>query len=215
MSRTLPALLAATLVAAGATGASAQAQPEWFVRTGPALVSTDEKAELFAGGALVPGADVSIEPETTVAVEIGRFVTSNIAISVTGGYPPTFVVETAGSLSGLGAAGEIVGGPAALTAHYHLNRGGRFKPYAGAGVALMYVFDANDGVMNDVETDSALGPAVQVGADYMFTSRWGAFADFKKAWISTEARGFLGGAPVRADVQLDPAVFNAGVTLAF
>lgn len=215
MSPTLPALLAASLLAAVATGASAQVQPEWFVRTGPALVSTDEKADLFAGGAQVPGADVSIEAETTVAVEIGRYVTPNIAISLTGGYPPTFVVETAGSLSGLGVAGEIVGGPAALTAHYHLNRAGRFRPYAGAGVALMYVFGTDDGVMTEVEVDSAFGPAVQVGADYMFTPRWGAFADFKKAWISTEARGFLGGAPVRADVQLDPAVFNAGVTLAF
>jgi outer membrane protein len=215
MSRIFSALLAAAFVAAAGTGASAQVQPQWYVRTGPAVVTTDEKAELYAAGTLVPGADVSIENETTVAVEVGRFVTRNIALSLTGGFPPTFEVESAGSLSGLGRDGEIVGGPAALTAHYHLNRGGRFQPYAGAGVALMYVFDTKDGVVTEVEVDSAFGPAVQVGADYMFTSRWGAFADYKKAWISTEARGFLGGGPIRADIQLDPAVFNAGVTLAF
>ena len=210
MSRTLLALVAAAALSAAASAASAQ-DSRWFVRLGPAIVDLDEKATMYAAGTLVPGADVSIEPETTLAVEVGYFVTPNIAVSFTGGYPPTFEVESAGTLTGLGRDGDILGGPAAVTAHYHFNRQGRLQPYLGAGMAFMYVFDTTDGVVTDVEVDNAAGPAVQAGVNYDVNARWGAFVDYKKAWFTTEARGFLGGAPIRADIQLDPAVWNAGV----
>ena len=121
----------------------------------------------------------------------------------------------AGSLAGLGRAGSVTGGPAAVTAHYHFNRQSAFQPYVGAGVAFLYVFDTEDGALVDVEVDNTIGPAVQIGANYFVSERWGVFADFKKAWFSSESRGSLGGAPVVADVQLDPAVWNAGVIWRF
>ncbi|HEX8568659.1 MAG TPA: OmpW family outer membrane protein [Caulobacteraceae bacterium] len=218
MSRTLIALLAAAALCGAAGGASAQVDPQWFVRLGPALVDLDEDATMEAGGAPVPGANVSIESEWTAAVEIGRFVTPNIAVSFTGGFPPKFDVMSAGSLAALGRAGSITGGPMAVTGHYHFNRQGAFQPYVGAGVAFMYVFDTEDGALTNLEVENAAGPAVQVGANYFFNERFGAFADFKKAWFSSESRGnapAFGGAPVVADVQLDPAVYNAGLIWRF
>ena len=218
MSRTLSALVAAAALTFTATAASAQADPAWFVRLGPALVDLDEDATMTAGGAPVPGATVSVDAEWTAAVEIGRFVTPDIAVSFTGGFPPTFEVNAAGSLAALGRAGNVVGGPMSVTAHYHFNRQGAFQPYIGGGVAFMYVFDTEDAALTNVEVDNAMGPAVQVGANYMVAPNWGVFADFKKAWFSSETTAnapAFGGAPVVADVQLDPAVWNAGLIWRF
>jgi outer membrane protein len=60
-----------------------------------------------------------------------------------------------------------------------------------------------------------MGVAFQVGADYMITDNWGVFVDVKKAILRTEATGFLGPAPIRADVKLDPLVLHTGVTYRF
>ena len=218
MSRTFLALVAAAALSAVATGASAQVDPQWFVRVGPALVDLDESATITAGGGAVPGANVEIDSELTGAVEIGRFVTPNIAVSFTGGFPPKFEIMNAGSLAALGRAGSVTGGPASVTAHYHFNRQSAFQPYVGGGVAFLYVFDTEDGALTDLEVDNTIGPAVQIGANYFIGERWGVFVDFKKAWFSSESRGAapaFGGAPVVADVQLDPAVFNGGVLWRF
>ena len=218
MSRTLTALLAAAALSASAGAASAQVDPQWYVRLGPALVDLDESATMQAGGAPVPGANVEIDAEWTAAVEIGRFVTPNVAVSFTGGFPPKFEIQSAGSLAALGRAGTVLGGPMSVTGHYHFNRQGAFQPYLGGGVAFMYVFDTEDGALTNLEVDNAVGPAVQVGANYYFSERMGVFADFKKAWFSSESRGnapAFGGAPVVADVQLDPAVWNAGLVWRF
>jgi outer membrane protein len=49
----------------------------------------------------------------------------------------------------------------------------------------------------------------------MFTDHWGVFFDVKKILLRTEATGFLGPAPIRADVKLDPLVLHTGVTFRF
>jgi outer membrane protein len=69
--------------------------------------------------------------------------------------------------------------------------------------------------MTRLEIDNAAGVALQAGADFMIDNHWGLFVDVKKAYLRTEARGFLGPAPVKADVTLDPAVVHAGVTYRF
>ena len=218
MLRTALALAAAAVLSATASAASAQVDPQWFVRVGPALVDLDESATMTAGGGAIPGADVSIDAEWSAAVEIGRFVTPNIAISFTGGFPPKFEIQSAGTIAALGQAGTVLGGPMSITGHYHFNRQAAFQPYVGGGIAFMYVFDTEDGALTNLEVDNAAGPAIQLGANYFFNERMGAFADFKKAWFSSESRGnapAFGGAPVVADVQLDPAVWNAGLIWRF
>ena len=215
MPRFVLAALAATALSGTATAASAQVEPRWFVHVGAALVMVDEKAEMEADGVLVPGADVSIDSEQTIAFEIGRFLTPNIAVAFAGGFPPNFEVESAGTLAFLGRDGELRGGPAALTMQYHANQAGRFRPYVGAGLAMLYVFDTKDGAVTNVEVDNAFGPVVQAGAAYDFGGAWGVFADFKKSWITTEARGNLGPSKIRADIRLDPSVVSAGLQRRF
>lgn len=216
MRRSTPiALVAATLLAAAASGAQAQEASRWFVHFGPAQVAPHEKATMTAGGSPVPGADVSIANRWTAEGEVGYFLTKNVAIAAAGGFPPKFTVVAAGTLSGLGAAGKMTGGPAGLLAQYHFNPEGKVQPYVGAGASFLVVFDTEDGALQNLKARSAVGTALQVGSNFMVNDRWGAFIDVKKAFVKTVAKGTLGGAPVRAEVKVDPIVTNFGVAYRF
>lgn len=199
-----------------AGGAQAQDADRWFFHVGPAALILDEKAEeVRLGGAVVPGANVKIDPQYTVEAEIGYFLTENVAVAFAGGAPPKAKVDATGSMAPLGRAGEMTYGPATLTAQYHFARGERFQPYVGAGLTFMVVFDTDDGALSDLDVDSSIGTALQAGANFWLTKRAGVFVDVKKAFLDTKATGTLGGTPVEADVRLDPLVVNAGLALRF
>lgn len=225
-------LACATLLAMAATAGLAQAAdlptmrgaapppavaktPTWFIHFGPAGVFLDEGAKIDAGGFRLPGATVSIAPQLTPVVEVGYFFTPNIAASFTGGLPPKITIKGAGAIAPLGTLGAAVYGPATLTAHYHFTNFGRFQPYVGAGVAFMKVFSTSDRALSNLKIDDTVGPALQIGADFMIDDNWGAFIDVKKALLRTTATGALGGVPIRAKTTLDPLVVHGGVTYRF
>lgn len=215
------ALAVSTAVAAFAMAAPtavAQDSP-WFLHAGPGYLAPDESAEVQAGGAPFPGADVSIDSSWTAAVEIGRFFTPAISASVTFGLPPREDLKGAGTLAAFGKLGELHYGPAAITAQYHFNPAGQFDVYVGAGLAVQYNFADDDGAAVDLEVENAGGPAVQVGGTYMFNDRVGFFADYKKAFYDTEATGRLltpqGPVPFTADVTVDPTFLHTGLVYRF
>jgi len=208
---------ACAAVALGAATASAHAEDagRWFVHLGPAYVDPAETASITMGGQPVAGGDVAIDGRWSVEGEVGYFVTRNIAVTLAGGYPPTFKIDAAGTLAGLGTTGKLVGGPAAITVQYRLNRGGRIQPYVSTGAAFLIVFDTKDGLMSELKAKSDVGPMVGGGFDVMVNDRWGLFFDAKKAWVGTVATGFLGPNPVRAEVTVNPFVYNAGLSYHF
>jgi outer membrane protein len=189
--------------------------PPYFLHVGAAGLVLDEGAAIYAGGSLIPGGTIKIKSHLTFAVEAGYFITPNIAVSFTGGLPPTVKIDAAGAMDGMGRVGATTYGPMTATIHYHFTNFGPFQPYIGAGPAFMYVFSERDGIMNGLRIEHTAGFAVQAGADYMLTERWGIFVDVKKAILRTEASGFLGGVPISADIKLDPLVIHSGVTFRF
>jgi len=193
----------------------ATSAPSFFVHIGPAAVVLSESATLATEGQRLQGANISVKPQATVAVEAGYFLTSSVAVSFTGGLPPFAEIEGAGTMAGVGRVGATTYGPMTLTAHYHFTDLGRLQPYVGAGPAFMYVFDEKDGVMAHLKVENAVGFAFQIGADYMVTDRWGLFIDLKKAILRTEAKGFYGPAPIEADIKLDPLVIHGGISVRF
>lgn len=206
---------AAAVLGLAATSAHAQDASRWTVHIGAADVAPQESAKVSAGGAVVPGGNVSMGDEWTAQVELGYALTRNLSIAVATGYPPTFTVKGAGSLASLGVAGKMTGGPSAVMAQWHFNRTGRIQPYVGAGAAFLIVFGTKDGALSHLKADNAVGTAVQAGVDAMIDKHWGVFLDVKKAFISTTATGSLGPAPVVAKVDLDPIVPSFGVTYRF
>ena len=198
-----------------ATAANAEDTSRWFVHAGPAEMILEPKATVTAGGQPVPGAAVSVPNAWTVEAEIGYFITPHIALAFAGGYPPVVTINGSGSLAAVGKAGQMQAGPSALNVSYHFNRGGVVQPYLGAGTAFMIVWDTKDGALTNLKVDNAIAPEIQVGSDFMFSPKWGAFIDYKRTWLETTATGNLGPAPVVAKVKLNPTVINAGVTYRF
>lgn len=219
MFRTALAVSAAAVAFAAAAPSAAAQDYRWFLHAGPGYLAPDESAEIEAGGAPFPGADVSIDSSLTAAVEIGRFFTPAISGSLTFGLPPREDVNGAGSLAAFGKLGELHYGPAAVMGQYHFNPRSQLDVYVGAGFALQYNFADDDGAAVDLEVENAGGPAVQVGAEMMFNDRWGAFVDYKKAFYDTEATGSLltpmGPVPFKADVQVDPSFLHGGLIYRF
>ena len=208
------AACAAAVAFAGVSAAHAEDNSKWIVHVGPAYVDPHESGTVYAGGALYPGAGVSLAGKWTVEGQVDYFFTKHVAVAAAFGYPPTFAVVGAGSLAGV-SAGKITGGPAGVFLEYHPLRTGRIQPYAGAGAAFLLVFGTKDGALTNLTAKSAAGPAIGAGADIMISDKWGIFIDAKKAWVGTIAKGNLGPTPVKADVRIDPMVYNAGVSFHF
>jgi outer membrane protein len=187
----------------------------FYVHVGPAGLIMDEGASLKVAGQKQLGATIAIKSQVTSSVELGYFVTRNVAISFTGGIPPLAKIEADGTMKGYPTIGKASYGPMTLTAHYHFMDLGRFQPYVGVGPAFMYVFDDNDGLMSRLKVKEAVGFAFQAGADFMIDQHWGLFVDAKKAILRTHATGFLGALPVKADVKLDPLVLSGGLAYRF
>ena len=206
---------AAAILALAAGSAQAQDASRWTIHVGAADVIPQTSATVQAGGAVVPGGNVSLEDRWTVEGEIQYAVTRNFSLALAGGYPPTFTVKGAGSLSSLGDAGKMTSGPSAVMAQWHFNRNGRIQPYVGAGAAFLIVFGTKDGALSHLKADNAVGEAIQAGVDVMVDKHWGLYADIKKAWIGTTATGDLGPYPTVSKVAIDPYVPSVGATYRF
>lgn len=188
---------------------------KWTLRFGLTNLNLADKIDLSVGGAPFPGAGLSTFEHHLPSVQIGRFLTPNIAVNATLGLPPKIDVFGAGSIGALPKLGEVTYGPTALTLQYHLTRSGRFRPYVGVGASYMIVFDADDGAFQDLRVENDLGPAIEAGADFMISQRWAVFADVKKAWLRPTAFGTFAGAPVVGRTKLDPWAFSGGLAFHF
>ena len=213
----IAAVAAGASVMIGGSAAAAElgsaGQSRLYLHVGPAAVALDEGAEIRAGGAVIPGGTIYIKTNVTPVLELGYFLSRNVAISFTGGWPPLAKVEGAGTLEGAGTIGKSTYGPMALTAHYHFNPEGTFRPYVGAGPVFMYVFSEQDGLVRNLNVKHNFGFAVQAGAEVSMTERLGLFLDVKKARLRTTATGSLGPAPMTSKIKMDPLVIHAGVAL--
>lgn len=227
MSFTRAALLAVTFSAVTVCGAHATDFYPWtagnnylspsrfYVDAGVADLIQNEGATIKEEGVTIPGATVSIKSQAAVQFDLGYFITRNIAISATGGVPPTAKVSAAGSLKGYGTIGKVSYGPSSLTVHYHFDGLGAFRPYVGAGAVFLPIFSHEDGLLTDLHVHGNTGVAVEAGANYMVDRHWGAFFDFKKTLLKTNATGNLLGAPASASIRLDTVVVSSGLTYRF
>ena len=211
-----PAASAADLPAQTlAASAFEPVQSRFFVRAGVAGLIFNESASVRAFGSRIPGATINIEPQITASLAAGYFFSPNFAIEVTGGAPPKAQIDGAGSIGAGGRLGSIIYGPTTVTVQYHFLGLGRLQPYVGIGPAAVFVFSEKDGAARKLEVDSAAGVVGQIGANYMLDAHWGVFGDVKAAWFGTQARGYLGTAPIKANVRFDPVVVSTGLIYKF
>lgn len=105
--------------------------------------------------------------------------------------------------------------PPTLLAQYHPSIaafGDNFKPYIGAGVNLTLIFD-EDLVGGAAKLDNySVGPAAQVGFDWVVNKNWSVNVDLKKIYIGSDVK--VGGAKI-IDVNVDPLCYSLGLTYHF
>lgn len=187
----------------------------WSVKAGMASLELRDRAEMVVGGAPLTGEGISTFEHQTPTVQIGYFFNDNIAFNATLGLPPKIDVYAAGSIGALPKLGEVTYGPTAFTLQYHPVSTGRIRPYIGAGVSYMMVFDENDGAFQDLHVDNDLSLALEAGTNIMLGQDWGLFFDVKKAFLRPQVTGTFAGADVVAQSKLDPWVFSGGVGFRF
>lgn len=213
-------VLAASAFFANVSSVLAQGGDEnrWSMQIGPARIGFHESAALAVAGAPVPSAGAELQDNTTLAAEISYQFAPAWSAGLTIGVPARTRIAGTGATEGFGEMGAGRYGPMAFTFKYALINFGRWHPYVGAGITYFVVLNEYDRFINDLRIDNAFGRVIQVGVQYDIDSRLGLFFDVKKLYVKTSARGSLtalGGAPVSADVRLDPAVFHVGISYRF
>ncbi len=187
----------------------------WTLRGGLTSLTLADKVALSVGGSPYAGAGLSTYEHQTPTIQIGRFLTPNIAVNATLGLPPSIDIRGAGSIGALPKLGKVTYGPTMLTVQYHPTRSGRIRPYVGVGASYMIVFDTTDGAFQNLKVDNDLGWGFEAGTDIMVSQNWGVFADVKKALLRPNAYGTFGGAAVVGRTRLDPWAFSGGAAFHF
>jgi outer membrane protein len=224
--RSQPGLAAAALIAALAATATL---PAWAQDSRPSLpglrgsylhlgLGVGHQADdgaLTVNGAPFPGAGYSTVLMYAPSVEIGAFVRPDLAISGSATGSLTTENTATGALAGMGNLGTETTAMYSLTGHYHLHLADNITPYVGGGIGYMQVLKTQDGVISNFNVDSAVGPVLQAGVDVAIDDHIGLYADLKRYFISTTAKGNLGPAQVTAQSRVDPWVLSTGVALKF
>lgn len=184
-------------------GAALAASGDWIVRLRGINVSPDEDASVNIGG------DISADSAYMPEIDFTYFLTDNIAaelIAATSEHE--FRHSTAGNL------GDAWVLPPTLTLQYHFMPEEQFSPYLGAGVNYTAVYgeSAENGFF-DFDAEGDYGWVLQGGFDYWLDDNWGINLDVKKIFVDVNAT--LNNGAVRADIELDPWVFGAGIAYKF
>jgi outer membrane protein len=222
--------VAAADVASVVAPAPPPAPPSFYVHAGALGVFPETNAQSTGGGyfnTVGPGrgiaqvSNIAIRPNYTVGLEVGYFITSNIAIALSAGVPPLAHLKATGFTGASALGSNLLGsnryGPAMALLQYHVTQWGSIQPYGGLGVGYLFNFgNISDGILTNFSVDQNFAFILQGGADVMLTPNLGVYVDVKKIFLTTEAQGFASGLiPVRARVQLDPWLIGTGVTAKF
>lgn len=210
------------LVPFAAPASAGSESGNFMVRVLGTVVAPDAEATVSAGGAVIPGADADVSTEVIPALTLSYFLTKNVAVELFCCFAK-HEAEGKGSINALNEIADTWIFPPALTLQYHFDGFGSLKPYLGVGFQYINFFNTGDGDnvlgATSVDIDDAVGFTLQAGVDMSLGGGWYLNADVKKTWLDTEVTwhnaAAAGGADVRADLDLDPWIFSAGLGYRF
>ena len=218
--------LLATGLACGAGSALAYEAGDIIIRAGIASVQPDESSSaLELNGTALAGTSAGVNGDEQLGLTGTYMLTSNIGIGLLASTPFEHDINA----SGLGApidAGSTKHLPPTLTVQYFfMEPSAAFQPYAGIGVNYTAFFD--EGVDSELEVflgesggelelDDSIGLALEAGFDYAIDEHWVLNAAVWYIDIETSADfKFNGGTRIKADVDIDPWVYMAGIGYKF
>lgn len=187
-----------------------------MVRVLGTVVDPDTDATVKAGGVAIPSANAEASTEVIPALTLSYFLNKNFAVELFCCFSK-HEIDGKGAIAGLGEIADTWIFPPALTLQYHFTGMGAWKPYVGAGVQYIAFFEEGVGKnllgARSVSIDDAWGFTLQGGLDVGLGNGWSLNFDVRKTWLDTKIA--WSGTPVRADADLDPWIFSAGLGYRF
>ena len=166
-----------------------------FVRFGVTGAFFDQGlGEASIAGQPIIGGGLKTDPVVSAYAEAGYFLTRQLAVSISGGWPPRLTEKGTGVLAPFGTLARGRVGAATTTAHYHFDYG-RLHPYLGGGLAYAIVFHNAPGAIAQPVLRDGLGGVVVGGVDFDLDDRWSAFLDIKNAWVAQRMSGLAAPVP--------------------
>ncbi|KZY56312.1 hypothetical protein A3736_08545 [Erythrobacter sp. HI0063] len=171
---------------------------------------------------LPPGSQTEASDSVVPTVAIEYFASPNFSLETICCVTP-HDVRGAGALAGAELIDDAIILPASLTAKYHFNLGGGFKPYVGAGATYFMIFSENAGAdaaalgATDVDLSDEFGFLLQGGVDIALNQRGlGLSLNAKRYFVGTTAT-FRAGQTValQSEHDLNPWVVSAGLAYRF
>ena len=208
--------------------------------TAPAMAgNNDGKIQIKAlATAVLPEGDISDVKTDLIGLpsDADTRATDSIVPTIAAEYffAPSISVETiccvtphdvrgTGALSGADLIDNAIILPATVTAKYHFNAAGAFKPYVGAGVTHFFIFGEDVGSdaaalgATDVDLSNEFGVVLQAGFDMRLNDKGlGLSIDAKRYFVGTTATFEAGNTTVlRTEHDLNPWVLSAGLSYRF
>jgi outer membrane protein len=207
----LAAIAAALTTALPAIAQQAAQEGNWLVRARAVNVDTYNGSNAIPSLS-VPKDAIHVESKVIPELDITYFFTKNFAAELVLTVPQKHDVKVKQSAIGAFNAGHFYLLPPTLTAQWHFNPDGDFRPYVGAGVT--YSDFSGDqlrvpGVTGLHLDDSYVGFAYQLGFDYKITNNLFFNMDVKKAQVRSDVENDAGVKVSR--VKVDPILFGVGL----
>ena len=175
------------------------------------------------------GVNATIGDLPTLGLEGGVYVTRNVSIDVAIGVPYSVDVKTKGYnplnpvLTNGTVLAKISPDIVPVTAVYHFDNFGAFRPYVGAGVTPSFSISNKNALLTSPHVGSGFGPVLNAGFDYMLSPNWGLYAGVKKAFFYTQSSGDgvsipgAGWFPAQSyqHTHFQPWTFSVGIVYAF
>ena len=228
----------AKTVAASLLLAASAANAAIHVNFGAINVAPDETSTALNAVENITGSPANslrlgLDSNTQLGITVDYDYTDNIVFELVAATPFTheIAVKSAGALDGL-AVGETKHLPPTLLAQFHFGTpADNFRPFVGAGINYTVFFDEKVDSLDSALTglsligesdelsldlDASVGLALQVGANYKLTEKWGIHAMAMWADISAEGDVKINGNDLqKVDIDVDPLVLMIGARYTF
>ena len=202
------------------TSAQAYNAGDFIVRGGVASVQPD----VNSGGLNGDKANtVDVDGNSQLGISFTYMYSDKVGIELLAATPFSHTLKAKGGISGLGDFADVKHLPPTVSLQYYpMGAQSAFQPYVGLGINYTVFFSedlkgAADTSFEDLELDSSLGLAGQLGFDYTLNENWSLNAAVWYMDIDTTAtfKTKSNGAKNTIDVELDPWVYMAGVAYKF
>jgi len=212
MNRTIRALALSAVAAATCSAALAQ---ESIFKVGLTRYDTHARTSGVTGAGIPAGASATTSDATTAIFNYEYMATPHFGVELVLGVPPKIKGYGSGSIDFLGELVSARNVAPTLLFNYHFGApGDRWRPYVGAGINYTHFTDISSPYPYKVDLSDSWGAAAEVGIDYWFDKRWGAFASVAALKVKSDLVA-VGANVLTATIDFRPVVYSVGLSYRF